>query len=616
MDIALVGPTVQSDLISIVLRFCTHAVVLTADIPKMYRQIRMNQEDCRYQRILWWDAEGEERVFELQTVTYGVASSPHHAEGEERVFELQTVTYGVASSPHHATRALMQLARDEGQEYPLAVNVVEQDSYIDDFLTGGRSVEAVVAIYQELSSLLKKGGFGVHKFCSNRPEVLDVIPEHLHEKLVSFEETGETNTIKTLGLIWNPTGDYFGFHVQLSGSKVSTMKRGVLSAIGRLFDPLGFLGPVVTLAKLIMQDVWRLGLDWDEPLPEDLLRSWIHFQEQLTTVNQIQKQRLVVPGKSLRIELHGFSDASMRAYGAVIYTRSIYQDGSISVQLVASKSRVAPLKSLTVPRLELCGAKLLAELTDKVLSAMGVQFDVVKYWCDSQIVLCWLKKPPTTLNVFVANRVASILETTKINQWHYVPSEYNPADIISRGEYPANLLRNDLWWNGSPLLWQADVSMITPEPLDESLIPEIKQAKNFAVCSKLPVVQFNRMSHYRKLVRAWVYVRRYLTPRCNQKLNRLISADEMIDAEKAILCILQKEVFGELLRILLHAPDKRHNLSNLAPFVAKDGLIRVGGRLKYSAIPFDGKHQVLLPEKHHLTTILIRRLHEIEPKKS
>lgn len=231
-DTLSVGPTVQSDLLTIILRFCTHEVVLTADIPKMYRQIRMCPEDCRFQRILWWNADGEERTFELQTVTYGVASSPHHA-----------------------TRALMQLTKDEGQEYPLAAAVIEEDSYIDDFLTGGESVEAVVDIYQQLSALLAKGGFGVHKFCSNSPKVLSAIPEHLREKQVSFEESGVNNIIKALGLIWNPTDDYFGFHVQQPEYRISVTKRAVLSDIGRLFDPLGFFGPIVTLAKLLMQDI-------------------------------------------------------------------------------------------------------------------------------------------------------------------------------------------------------------------------------------------------------------------------------------------------------------------------------------------------------------------------
>ncbi|XP_062557682.1 uncharacterized protein LOC134222533 [Armigeres subalbatus] len=523
-DAVSVGPTVQSDLLTIILRFCKHKVVLTADIPKMYRQIRMFPENCRFQRILWWNVNGEERTFELQTVTYGVASSPHHA-----------------------TRVLLQLAKDAGQEFPIAADIIENNSYIDDFLTGGESIEDVVTIYHQLSALLAKGGFGVHKFCSNSAEVLDAIPEHLHEKQVNFQETGVNNTIKALGLIWNLTDDYFGFHVNQSEYRMSITKRAVLSDIGRLFDPLGFLGPTITVAKLLMQDLWRLGLDWDEILPEELLQNWRRFQEQLSYVNQIRKRRLVVPAGSARVELHGFSDASLRAYGAVLYIRTIAKDGTVTVGLVASKSRVAPLKSLT----------LLVELADKIVSSMNVQFDEVKYWCDSQIVLCWLKKPPTALNVFVANRVAAILEMTNVNQWHYVRSECNPADIISRGEHPEGLLKNSLWWTGSPWLSQPLVDTIVPDPLDESAIPELKQVSVLTATSARSKVQLNRVSHYRKLIRAWVYVRRFITPRRSQLLSTPITADEMFVAERTILRILQEEVFGDLLRILQHTPLKR-----------------------------------------------------------
>ncbi|XP_065091044.1 uncharacterized protein LOC135712003 [Ochlerotatus camptorhynchus] len=383
-DAVMVGPTVQSDLVEIILRFCGHQVVLTADVPKMYRQVGIHPDDCKYHKIVWCDENGEWKVFE----------------------QLQTVTYGVASSPYDATKALIQLVADEGTQFPLAAQVIEKDSYVDDFLTGEQLVETVIDTYKELSALLVRGGFGVHKFCANSAEVLAAIPEDLQEKQVSFEESGINNTIKTLGFIgmaidrfiWNHSEDYFIFHVEpLIDGKISSTKREVLSDIGWLFDPLGFLGPVITCAKMIMQDLWRLGLDWDEQLPDELLHQWQHFREELPAINQKQKQRCVVLSNATWIELHGFSDASMRAYGAVVYIRSITAEGTIEVNLVASKSRVAPLKPVTIPRLELCDAKLLAELVRK--------------------------KIPLALNQFVANRVTAVLELTPGYTWNYIRSE-------------------------------------------------------------------------------------------------------------------------------------------------------------------------------------------------
>nr|XP_029723165.1 uncharacterized protein LOC115264003 [Aedes albopictus] len=266
------------------------------------------------------------------------------------------------------------------------------------------------------------------------------------------------------------------------------------------------------------------------------------------------------------------------------------------------------MKEADDPR-ELCGAKLLAELVQKVTTSMAIHFDEVNLWCDSQIVLCWLKKSPLALNQFVANRVAAILELTPGCSWLYVQSEQNPADIISRGTMPNELVHNDMWWNGPSLLWQSACKEQDPEEWDETELPELKPAKCLAIISKNLPITFDRVSDFRKLQRAWAYVMRFINLK---KEKRVISvtAEEMRNAEKVIFQLVQKETYSELLKQLMSKSSKRHNLSNLAPFIGEDGLIRVGGRLKYSAIPYEGKHQVLLPEKHHVTEILVRKLHE------
>ncbi|XP_055603895.1 uncharacterized protein LOC129752127 [Uranotaenia lowii] len=569
-DTLLVGPTVQSDLVSILLRFCTHQVALTADIPKMYRQVKIHQDDCKYQRILWYNQAGERTIYELQTVTY-----------------------------------------DEGEQFKSAARVVSMDSYIDDFLTGGKTVEEVINIYNQLTQLLSKGGFGVHKFCSSSPEVLKLIPNDLHEKQIGFD-SDVNDSIKTLGLIWNPTADFFRFFVRPSEGN-STTKRRVLSDIGRLFDPLGFLGPIITTAKLLMQDIWRLGIGWDEELPTELQLKWQNFQQQLPTINEMRKPRRVIANHPTLIELHGYSDASCQAYGAVIYIKSISSDGTTQVNLLTSKSRVAPLKPVTIPRLELLAAKLLAELTQKVMSAMQIELHNVILYSDSQIVLCWLKKSPLSLNQFVSNRVATIVELTQDFRWCYVRTNVNPADCISRGALPNELVENELWWKGPPTLWETSLQPQDPFPfdLDDPNIPELRKRKALTIIAKTPHMSLDRLSNYRQLQRAWVYVLRYAKRGARtQPYNALISADEMMLAETTILRFVQQQSFQTLLSDIQSNQTKRYNLSNLAPFVGTDGLIRVGGRLKYSAIPYDWKHQILLPEQHFVTTILVRKLHE------
>lgn len=289
-DTQLVGPTVQSDLVTIMLRFCTYQVALTADVPKMYRQVQIHPEDRKYQRIVWLNDANEVSTFELTTVTYGCSSAPYLA-----------------------TKALIQLATDEAENFPAAAKVVKEDSYIDDFLTGGKSAAEVKELYRQLTAMLNRGGFGVHKFCSNSAEVLQLIPSELQEKQVDFEMSEINDTIKTLGLIWNPGQDYFVFNVPLPLlNKARPTKRTVLSEISMLFDPLGFLGPVVTTAKLLMQELWRLKLGWNDELPDEQMQLWLAFREQLDSVRQIRKKRCVIPGDATKVELLGYCDASKR----------------------------------------------------------------------------------------------------------------------------------------------------------------------------------------------------------------------------------------------------------------------------------------------------------------
>ncbi|XP_065082000.1 uncharacterized protein LOC135704456 [Ochlerotatus camptorhynchus] len=586
------GPTVQNDLITILLRFCCFPVAITADVPKMYRQVYVHKDDRKYQRTLWLNSNNEVGTFELTTVTYGCSSAPYLA-----------------------TRTLMQLAKDEASELPLAARVIEDNSYIDDFLTGANTEQEVIEICKQLTELLRRGGFGVHKFCSNSEVVRNSIPVELQETLLNVEDADINSVIKTLGLIWNPNDDYFTFIVNpLDGRLPNPIptKRSVLSAIGLLFDPCGYIGPVTTTAKLLMQDLWRIKLGWDEELPDDQYQLWTIFREQLPSVNKLQKKRCVISSDAVAIELHGFSDASKRAYGAVLYTRCISPDSTVNVELVCSKSRVAPLKPTTIPRLELCGTLLLARLVEKTVAAMKVSFSNVILHTDSQVCLSWMKKSPLALNQFVANRVATVHELTHDYEWCYVRSQDNPADIISRGVLPAELLTMEHWFKGAPSLWlQNPVHDEGRICLDDNELPELKSTTVVTAVHQKTHIDLNKVSNFRRLQRAWAYALRFIkkirTKVCNTSD---LQAQEIAEATHVIVLLVQKEEFQELFNALKDKKKKLKQYQGLAPFIDTDGLIRVGGRLKYSSIPYDGRHQILLPEKHHVTQIIVRQLHE------
>ncbi|GFV17669.1 integrase catalytic domain-containing protein [Trichonephila clavipes] len=348
-----------------------------------------------------------------------------------KTFELSTVTYGTTSAPFLATRTLKQLALDEAGNFPLRSSVVMSDMYIDDVLTGAETLLEAKELKNQLINIFAKGGMVLHKWCGNNTELIEVSENY------DFSDSSE---IKVLGVVT----------VKIDLHELNT-KRDVLSTIARIYDPLGLLGPVVVKAKIFLQKLWMLKIDWTDLLPDTINREWRQFVESLQVVNDININRCIVVEQPEVMELHGFSDASQSAYGAVVYCKSITSDGKMLVHLIASKSRVAPTKQTTIPRLELCAALLLAKLVHRVKQALKLNVTNTFLWSDSMIVLSWIRKE-SYLKTFVANRIATIQEMTSSEQWRYVATEDNPADFVSRGMDSLKLKTCELWWNGPKFL--------------------------------------------------------------------------------------------------------------------------------------------------------------------
>ncbi|XP_062717012.1 uncharacterized protein LOC134292166 [Aedes albopictus] len=252
-DVMIAGPTVQPQLFDIMLRFRFVKYAFTTDVSKMYRQVKVHDGDCRYQRILWYDSQGKPIVIELTTVTYGTSAAPFLA-----------------------TRCLNQLAVDEQNNFPEASEKVLKCFYVDDALTGANELEEARQLQSDLISLLSKGGFDLHKWCANDAALLSDIPPERREKQVDFENHDVNEVIKTLGLLWNPVEDELVFRVQLPEKpKDGLTKRQILSEVARLFDPLGLLGPAIVIAKIVMQELWKQGFNWDDPVSGDVLNNKI-----------------------------------------------------------------------------------------------------------------------------------------------------------------------------------------------------------------------------------------------------------------------------------------------------------------------------------------------------
>ncbi|XP_055924595.1 uncharacterized protein LOC129956689 [Argiope bruennichi] len=373
------GGLVQDDLFAIMIKFREHPYAFTADVKMMYRMILMHESQQSLLRILWKE----------------------NLDDPVKTFELKTVTYGTVSAPFLATRALLQLSKDEEKNFPLAAPILRQNFYMDDVLCGASCLEEAKELKSQLSVILAKGGMQLHKRSSNHLELASNI-----DGGYDFENLIET---KTLGVSWKSLEDCFVFRVAVD-LKNSYNKRCVLSTIARLFHPLGLLGPVVAKAKIFMQSLWSLKIDWMDELPPEKANEWHHFLEDFKSINSICIERCIVHvhPHPTRIELHGFADASEKCYGAVIYCRSYSSNGIPTVKLVTSKSRVAPVKNVTIPRHELCVAVLLSKLMKRVVIALQVDSPPTYLWSDSTIVLAWIQKDPNILKTFVGNRVSTI----------------------------------------------------------------------------------------------------------------------------------------------------------------------------------------------------------------
>ncbi|XP_072380905.1 uncharacterized protein [Diabrotica undecimpunctata] len=451
-DVLMVGPKLQDDLMCILLRFRKHNVVIASDIEKMYRQVFVCKTQQKLQQILW-------RFSDEQPI---------------ETYKLKTLTYGTAPAAFLAIRSLQQLAHENQLNLTLASQVILKDFYVDDLLTGGSSIEEVKSLKDELNNILCTAGFSLRKWVSNKPEIFD---EDIQIKGDIEHYLADDVTTKTLGLYWNSKIDSLQYKINFSNyTKVS--KRTVLSLVSQIFDPLGLVGPVIIKAKLIMQSLWQLKLNWDESLPLDLHTAWNQFRESIADLEKTHISRQVLCSNPINRQLHCFSDASESAYGAALYIRSLDQGGSCLVHLLCAKSRVAPLKTISLPRLELCGALLAAKLASEVIATIGVSFDEVHFWSDSMITLHWILGEPSQWKTFVGNRVSEIQRLSNGYSWHHVDSHDNPADIITRGYEPKLLNTSKLWWNGPPWLASHKLSWPT-KALSNSHISIIPDQKDY-----------------------------------------------------------------------------------------------------------------------------------------
>ena len=430
-DVIHQGPKLQQELFDVLLRFRKLPVAVVCDIPEMYLQIKLYPGDRSCHRILWrnLNIDQEPTVYEFDRLVFGLNCSP---------FLAQLVAH------HHAILCK--------QRYPMASETILKSTYMDDSMDSVQNDVQGIQLYQQLSKLWEEAGMRTHKWLSNSEVVLNQIPssDRMHEVNL---DSDSLPSAKTLGIMWHASEDLFTFVSHIEKQESEWIKRIFLSRIATLFDPLGSLAPFLIRAKILMQEVWLNDLEWDDRLPPKLSAKVDKWFAELSILSEVKVLRCLQLKKEVKCaKLHTFVDASQEAYGAAVYIKVEYQDESSSVRLVASKTKVAPLHSISILCLELMDAILGNRLANSVVNALSMETKSITFWTDSANVLWWIQGYSRPFKPFVANRVGEIQMSSSHEQWRHIQTTLNPADYLTRGVKLVEILNLKSWWEGPEYL--------------------------------------------------------------------------------------------------------------------------------------------------------------------
>lgn len=463
--------------------------------------------------------------------------------------------------------------------------------------------------------MCERGHFRLRKWCSNHVIILGYVKNADRGVNHEFNDSS-VNVTKTLGIWWNPMEDELLFAAPVNQERMTCTKRNVISEMSKLFDPLGLVGPVIVTAKMFVQDLWRLQIQWDESLPSSYDSLWKKYREDLMALNELRIPRCVIQLEDLsHVQLHIFCDASEKAYGACAYVRGMSLAGKVVCQLLTSKSRVAPVKKVTLPRLELCAALLGARLFDTIKKSwhrvMKINHSIL--WTDSSITWRWICADSRTRQwkTFVANRVSEIQELTSEATWRHVKTTDNPTDYISRGLDARELPSCRMWWNGPAWLTER------PESWPKTEIEEVpeglleKRMESFVVTNHEPDMLLSRFSKLERLQRVTAYCLRAVHQfKIGRRDGRKIDPLNAEELERALLFLVgrsQRNEFGEEIEALVKGSflSPKSKLQSLYPFLDSAGKLRVGGRLQNYEASYDVKHPFVLSASCPFSQLLV-----------
>ncbi|CAH8818888.1 unnamed protein product [Schistosoma curassoni] len=600
-DMIYQGPDTTAELVCILLRFRKEAIAVSADVEEMFMQVKVPESDRGALRFLWWQGGDMSK--------------------EPSEFQMTSHPFGAISSPFCANFALNKTAQIFSDGYDgYVVDAVKNNFYVDDCLVSFPTCDQAKSFVKQISELLCRGGFKLKKWVTNSEEVRAILPDVCKEQSLIEMSTDYDTTHRTLGVEWDFKQDVFKFYFDAPERPLT--RRGILSIVSSLFDPLGLIAPVCLTAKRLLQKLCRSQIGWDQPLNEPYMSAWlgwVSFMRQIGHVTVARGIKRKIDEPDAKVELHLFSDASEVGYGAVAYARVSYLKEPPYCILLYSKSRVAPIRQVTIPRLEMAAAVLSVRLSEVLRRSLPNFFCEVNFHTDSMIVLYYIKNMENRYSTYIANRLAVVHQYTKVEQWNYVKSSQNPADWTSRGIQKMTDLES--WFKCPTLLHGEFCTTITdcPEPTPDDIEFRKTAVVNLSSIkhNMSPILSY--YSEWLKLVRAVAWLRRFIeflmvlrSPSHEGSVHLgCLKVKELDIAKRKILLMVQKEVYGEILSgFKTNGKVVSHNdLKGLSPIML-DGLLCVGGRLSYSDFSNAFKHPIILPSRHLVTEMIIRHYHK------
>lgn len=599
----LTGPDLLAPMIGVLIQMRERQFVVAGDVKEMFHQIEIIPEDQQCQRVLWrnGDTTIEPKVYIWQVMTFGLTSSPATSQLVKN---------------YHA-----DLWRNKNEA---AAEAAKNNVFVDDYVKSHDTLSETVDVTNASIELFKSMGLSLINFQSNSPKVLTQLPtSHVQSDVVDLDYEYQPNfTTKILGMKWLPVEDIFVYKpnseslsTEIGQLQKATTKRKLLRIIMKIFDPLGLVAHILVQGKIILQRIWRDGVSWDETIGSQHLESLQHWANVLLTeLPELKIQRWyapVIPEMS-RVELHIFSDASEEAMAAVAYLTFITNSKTF-VSLVMAKTKVMPIRTLSIPRAELTAAVMGVRLAETVSKLLSFKTEEITFWTDSLCVLSQINSD-NKLQQFFATRVNEILDKSTRKQWRHVPGKDNPADYGTKWHNDSTQ-PDCIWFKGAKFLL-SDEKLWPPKPAtlkeEATLISVV--VPNFIANGLLKEISARYLNNWRRLRRIVAFRIRFLKIRILklQPEQSFLTTQELQFAEEIIISFIQSEAFPEEYALLQDGQEvaQTSKLYQFTPFMASNGVIRMSSRLQNMDLSYSMKNPAILPNKHPLIDTLIQHLHD------